>query len=421
MKRNLGAMEKMFYNYKSTIMLYAQIRGKINAERLKTVLRKLQDRHPMMKVTINLDEAGQPMFITNNHLEIPYKLITNTSVETWVQTAEKELTRPFKIEQELLWKVVALTSSHDFKISEEFELLVFADHCLADGMSFMFLLRDLLEILSNPDKEVIPLGDFPAVDDMLPPEIINQIQKIEQRSHEITDIQSEVTSTIPQPIEDTKIPSRESQKLGLIPWTMNSEIYGKFRDRCKLEGITQYSGLCTALLLAFDRDPPRINIPVDIRNYLKQDVGESIGFYISSINLGLKVRQVKRFWKMAQKFNSRLKQNLKIAQLFNWFLLEKSAYAKAIKSVLKNDPLTTFWVSNLGSLKIPVIYGDYEVTSMRFAFPNYQELGVTINSVKDQLFLTISFPFMVYSKETINGKIKNLTEILQSAIEIPNE
>jgi hypothetical protein len=81
MERYLGAVEHSYwlYNqfYPMDFATVAKLQGQFSFDRLSTVLRQVQQRHPLLRVRIAPDAIGQPKFVETDD-EIPLRLVART-------------------------------------------------------------------------------------------------------------------------------------------------------------------------------------------------------------------------------------------------------------------------------------------------------------------------------------------------------
>ncbi|NJR52145.1 MAG: hypothetical protein HC780_23825 [Leptolyngbyaceae cyanobacterium CSU_1_3] len=83
--RPLGAAEKMFWLCDRVqpihFTLTAQIQGEFSSEQLKHALMQVQQRHPLLRVGIALDETEQPWFV-EEEANIPLRIYGDSQRNT---------------------------------------------------------------------------------------------------------------------------------------------------------------------------------------------------------------------------------------------------------------------------------------------------------------------------------------------------
>ncbi|MDV2994160.1 MAG: hypothetical protein N4J56_003814 [Chroococcidiopsis sp. SAG 2025] len=152
--RPLGALEKIFWLYDQVqpahFALTAQIQGEFSNEQLKRALMQVQQRHPLLRVRIALDETEQPWFV-EEVANIPLRVLQRQSEQHWQREVETEISTPFNWKQAPLIRAVLL---HSPEISE---LIVVYHHSIADGTSGAYLIQDILQAIAVPSTILQPL------------------------------------------------------------------------------------------------------------------------------------------------------------------------------------------------------------------------------------------------------------------------
>ncbi len=106
------------------------------------MLRQVQQHHPLLRVRIATDVIGQPKFVETDN-EIPLRLVAITDDRHWQAELEVELARSLDWQVAPLLRVVLLQSG------AESELMIICHHAIADGLSGIYLMRDILQGLGG--------------------------------------------------------------------------------------------------------------------------------------------------------------------------------------------------------------------------------------------------------------------------------
>jgi hypothetical protein len=118
-------------------------------------LRKIQQKHPFLRVTVETGADGVPIYVTQELIKpIPYRITERHSDEDWLAEAETEWSTPFNQSNTPLARLVCVRSE---QVSE---LLMVCHHCIGDATSIMTLMRELLECLALPDTALQPYPPF---------------------------------------------------------------------------------------------------------------------------------------------------------------------------------------------------------------------------------------------------------------------
>ncbi|MBD1865741.1 hypothetical protein H6F95_00190 [Cyanobacteria bacterium FACHB-471] len=174
MERYLGAFEHSFWLYNQFCPMdfatVARLQGQFSVDRLSTVLRQVQQRHPLLRVRIatdtisaerNFEGTGQPKFVETDD-EIPLRLVARTDERQWQTELEVELARSLDWQVAPLLRVVLLQSG------AESELMIICHHAIADGLSGIHLMRDILQGLGGKTFERSELSAAESLESALP-------------------------------------------------------------------------------------------------------------------------------------------------------------------------------------------------------------------------------------------------------------
>jgi NRPS condensation-like uncharacterized protein len=240
LNRPLGAFEKLIWlvdrwtprNY----AVVARIEGDpVSVKGLKVALGNAQRRHPALR-TIQAGENGSPWFVPCDE-PIDLHVAARTNDRQWLQEVEAELALPFQSDEGPLLRACLVQGA---TVSE---LILTAHHSIGDGISSMYLIRDLLESIEGQRLEELP--PRPPREDILPSV---KGAPVEQR-HESS----------PAPAK-SRIVDRP-QKPMLQTLDISSSELERMLVRCREEGTTLQGALLAAVLLSL-AEKENIRCPV---------------------------------------------------------------------------------------------------------------------------------------------------------------
>lgn len=166
MHRQLGNDERSIWLYEQVrpihFCLTATINGAIDTERLTLALLSVQQRHPLLRVRIEEDRSLVPWLIPDLY-SIPLRVVKRHSDSQWQQEVEQELANPFDYHQAPLIRVVLLQGN------DVSELIVTCAHAISDGMSSVFLLKDILQAMNSSDTPPTVLPEQPPYEQLVSP------------------------------------------------------------------------------------------------------------------------------------------------------------------------------------------------------------------------------------------------------------
>jgi NRPS condensation-like uncharacterized protein len=144
---------------------------------------------------------------------------------------DREMAVPFTTEQAPLVRSVLIHKP------ESAVLILVAHHAIADGMALVFLIRDLLQVLSGEQIEALSFSSTAE-------ELLSKLPKVEEI------VQTEASQAgAPQ-----AKPALYREGDGLAPTVcarkLDENLTATLRERARREGTTVQGALCAALVLA---------------------------------------------------------------------------------------------------------------------------------------------------------------------------
>jgi hypothetical protein len=268
------------------VVLVVRIEGSsVSTVDLSSALLQAQRRHPMLRTAIHANENGEPHFVPSS-APIPLCVIQRADPLQWLREAEALSAIPFEPGDSPLLRAALVQGE---AVSE---LILVAHHSIGDGVSAMYLVRDLLESMEGyklkllpprPSLEVFVFGIKQAPDGRAP------VPPIRSRP-------SQMLERLQEPVLQTmEIGSRELEQILAC---------------CRAANTTLQGALLAAVLLSL---PPRENLqclsPVNIRRLSSLGV-EDFGLYISSGMASLDRKAPRNFWALARAARQQVLQAL---------------------------------------------------------------------------------------------------------------
>src|SRR4051812_30844669 len=155
------------------MVVAVQVRGRLRPDRLRSALDKVQQRHPLLGVNTEIGAGELPWFSSEGVGPIPLTIVQDAEADAPQVLAEGELTATFARDHPQSSRLplmrVSLLLARDS--SQPASLVFTAQHVIADGLSMVFLVRDLLRFIEDPDAAVEVLDAPARPDDLLPPRV----------------------------------------------------------------------------------------------------------------------------------------------------------------------------------------------------------------------------------------------------------
>lgn len=341
--RKLGAFEHLIWSMDQwtpkNMALVARIEGgPVSVDRLHGALRQAQCRHPALSAAINVDTDGYPYFVpTDSPIEL---CVVERSTETqWQREVEMQLETPFRFGSGPLLRA---TLVREELISE---LILVAHHSIGDGISAVYLVRDLLDALEGYQLHELP-----------PRASLEELAGARTSALEEPPTSSGESVRLDKP-GPPKVVSFEFE-------TCEVEL---LMSRCREEGTTVQGALMAAILLSLqDGSVVRCLAPVNMR-HLCPPIAEDFGLYISAATAGLDRDSTSDFWTVARLAREQVTRALDAQSL------GKRASAMAHLLARNRDPKSLYETFRRG-----VNYGAVLSNLGRFSFlPTLRQLRVT--------------------------------------------
>ena len=258
---------------------------------LERALRVVQKKHPRLSVAIESGPEG-PRWIQSS-ASIPVEFHDVRLDLGWHAFAERELATAFLPSTPPLLRIAALQDPS--RVSQTVLILTF-HHSIADGLSGIAFLLDLVDALNDHDVGLAPWRG--AVEDLIP----DLIAPLPPADNDIT------TRGQEKALRDVGRSPLWRQFEGDEPRIDSMELEGdsveRLRARCRAERTSVQGALCAALTLADagarPADQYSILCPINVRQLA--GVGPSeIGFFLSSGIVRSAVSQDLHFWELARK------------------------------------------------------------------------------------------------------------------------
>ncbi|MGH7999690.1 MAG: condensation domain-containing protein [Brasilonema sp.] len=400
MYRQLGTNERIFWSYDQVrpmhFTLTANIIGTLHVDQLQQALFLAQQRHPLLNVRIVLDQSGIPWLMSDS-AKIPVRLVKRHSEQQWQQEVEQELANPFDWNQAPLIRVVLLQGK------DVSDLIITCHHAIADGMSVVFLLRDILEAVGLPDLQLSVLPEKPNYEQL----VLQFQQKLQALSFEPSLATTKTKPTLP-----------EKSRPRLHTWSLSSAETISLVHRCQQAQTSVHAVICAAFVLAIARSalPEAIAgqrtqkndleksttlkclSPINVRRFLP-GIEEDFGFYFTAIVTTDTITPDLSLWELAHSIKAQLNQKMAPEQIFA-HLPNSEAFVSTLPSTDEVvDMMETVngydvLVTNLGRLTIPQQYGEFQLVAV------YGPSGTThidrdrmvgVMTLGDQMFFSLVY------------------------------
>lgn len=384
--------------------MMVRVHGEVSVEQINFALRQIRVRHVALI---------SPMERTPDH-QVDYDLLftlsvrENCSESDWVEVAQSELATPFE-EQPPYARFTLLRRAGGF------DLLAIFHHYVCDGMSGMFLLRDVLQVLAQPDAPVIPLAAPPREDEIkLPdsamesPRLQKKVQKTVEKLRRKVLREKEHQAALAQKQKTTsrKISPLVNQFV-ILPTLLTPEQTAALMARCKKEQVSVHAAICVAWMRAWLAESGAkktrriVSSPVNLRKHLSPPMEDTSGGFLTIVETSVDCAPEKGFWDVAREFKRRFRSDTNGAAIF----FQPALFGKIFTETPREDVETLLRVlfygpvkydysmTNLGLLPIPEQNGSLRVEAFYGPLVNSSqfERTVGISTVAGRMSLSLLF------------------------------
>lgn len=435
LNRELGASERIAWLCDQVgsvnFVVIAHIKGLCDENVLRKALDLLSYRHPILGTRIEI-KKDKPYFVSENVPSIPLKVLNRNNDTQWHIESERE------INNSLPWSKGPLIRVKLLKASRESDLLITFNHVIGDGMSAIYLIRDLLSLVEKITQDLpidyTPFPERPSLENLIP----NDTQGFNNLKKTIKLLGKQLKTIIfenPQKLPSDSCKKPEDRCAHIIHKKLSKEETASLIAKCRSEGTTVHGAICSALLKAtfnqinspqLEEQPFTIGCmsTVNLRRFLSPPVGEEVGFYVSIAVTGHQVGKDIEFWELAREARDAVHKSIKdkepqvFVSLVNKFPTGNSSPADIAHRISKIYP-SSILITNLGRITLPDKYGSLVLKSIHLAVSDKaiaDHFNAAIITYQDELVINFSYVEPILSKECATNLAKNAMKVLRSEL-----
>jgi NRPS condensation-like uncharacterized protein len=357
--RALGAMERLFWlmdqNHPAHLTVTAEVKGFTKLQNWRDALNAAQRRHPVLSTSIHRNEEGQPALYQVDAAPIPLRIVDGRVQGCWELEVEREMAVPFTPDQAPLIRSVLIHKP------QSAVLIMIAHHAIADGMALVFLIRDLLQVLSDGQIEDLSFSSSAE-------ELLNRLPKEEKI------IQAEASQAATPQAEPA--PYRDND--GLAPRVtarkLDETLTAILKERARREGTTVQGAICAALVLAgrktsntWRRQSVRVMSPVNARAHL--GAGEACGLYLAGGMIPFQPGDSRVFWELARFAKKELSPHQTFQSLYTSLhgleaIMTKDMHVETAAQIAAAAFARDLMVSNLGQIPYESEFGTIKLEAV---------------------------------------------------------
>jgi NRPS condensation-like uncharacterized protein len=358
--RALGAREHMFWlmNQKHPVHLTvtAEVKGFTKVQSWRDALDAVQKRHPILSTSINRNKAGQPALYQVDGAPIPLRVVDGSVQGCWELELDREMAVPFTPEQAPLIRSVLVHKP------QSAVLIMIAHHAIADGMALVFLIRDLLQVLSGGHIEALSFSSTGE-------ELLSKLPNGEKIVHtEASQAGAPQAKPALYREDDGLAPRATARKL-------DEDLTATLKERARHEGTTVQGALCAALVLAgrktsntWRKQKVRVMSPVNARAHLR--AGEACGLYLGAgAMIPFQLGGSSDFWELARFAKKEIAPSQTLQSLYASLhgleaIMTKDMEVETAAQIAAGAFARDLMVSNLGQMPYASEFGELKLEAV---------------------------------------------------------
>ena len=141
------------------------IKGHLQKKLLRESLEKAQKKHPILQARLDVNNKGQPYLIWGVNGLIPVEVIPRTDDDLCKKIVDEEFNIPFETGINCVSPLIRVKLLISESVSD---IIITIAHVIGDGMSMVYLFRDLIFFMVSSKKRIKPLEVIMNAENILP-------------------------------------------------------------------------------------------------------------------------------------------------------------------------------------------------------------------------------------------------------------
>ncbi|MFJ5221092.1 condensation domain-containing protein [Streptomyces sp. NPDC088354] len=341
--RQLGAFERMYYRYEQrhtmNFMVAAEFMELITVDRVVSALKAAQRRHPLLRACIEDDAAIGPEFRFPEHAPEVELRVVHLDHRNWNSVAAENFTNKIDNASPTLMRATLVSGGEGSTILLQFS------HVIADGMSAIFILEDIVASLNGNALKALPT----------PPSQEQLIAAL------LPEIDASILADLPAPSPEMAAWVAFEPEVDKTPHvstcTLDAELTAKIVSRCRAEETTVQGLLVAAFSQVYSahrsQDFVRVVTPINFRSLIGER--RDSANYITAARTGSTPLDGSSIWDQARALNEELiiprsNVGVTIGSMAIRHFLPSSASSEMVEGFMNSQLAHEMQVSNLGVL-----------------------------------------------------------------------
>lgn len=326
MERKLGAFEtaqvRTNNHFAFNLVLTLRLTEGPTPEKFADIIRVLQSRHPLLQARLEIRNKSY-FYVRDTSLNIPVTILPRKNPSDWREFTEKELSTPFDLDREPLFRAAYLFNP----AQEKSEAILTFQHSIADAETAGHFAEELMTLFLGKETataEQAKEETFPPPADALFPPAFKGTSLIGKLAlFLLRQIRGEIAFRrgrrgIPPP------PIHSQGNCRILTLSLDREISDSLILRSRKERVTLNSLFSAALLTSVQSNLYnsaggiyRHFYTADLRPYLKPPVtSTTMGSYFSMMRMPVSIEPTPEFWPLARTIQKISLESLKSGDKF---------------------------------------------------------------------------------------------------------
>ncbi|MHC5037394.1 MAG: phthiocerol/phthiodiolone dimycocerosyl transferase family protein [Planctomycetota bacterium] len=404
----------------------AEVEGDLAEEDLRDALDRVGRRHPVLGSRFSISKRGRIRFEPVKAPETRIAL-DEFPCEGRMQDTMPAVLEPFPSGSHPLVRLI-WTRREDGKSM----LGLIPHHVVADGVSGMALLREIVEAAAGLDGGASPHPALPGLEAMVPPPFRGPLSAWRPPLLAARDAFLWIRHGRPRRIPGFERAEALRRNIRSLPVSLDPEGSASLLDRARWERTTLNGALSAAALMALRAEFPGrrgvalgVRTPVDLRGRLDRPVGAGdLGNFIGVLLTVHRVRRDADFWALARSVRGDLQKRIQRGDAFGvWrnlppsFLLPPTPRgARRAESLFALQPPAVL-ISNLGAVPDIPVQSPFRVNATSFLIPPLPRdpLSLSASSFRGKLSVHVAHAPASLPEDNADRIHARFREILCSA------
>ncbi|MBN1799759.1 MAG: hypothetical protein JW822_14375 [Spirochaetales bacterium] len=395
MKRETISYERVLYFIGNISPMYfafrIKVKGSVKKQGLEQALLKLQRRHPLARVRVEMTPDKKQFITDENVPAIPVTEYASDQTD-WKSLIKRELQTPFDIYKGPMIRI------HLIREQDTSDIVAVFHHALCDGLSAVQFLQEMFVFMSDPNPALKPYAEAPNFATLIKDDILEIIKTrpmppwLKNKDYLKVELKPRKEEPFPQP------------NFAIHNWSLGEQETGNIVKQAKHIGISVHALLGAIILKAFAREfgekdgyLRKLQSPLSFKPFLKAEAQEYFGLFNGLLTKEVDCSPERPLPEIAKQIYTELTEKIENYipldgyYYFNTYFLRDMKDPELYYANRPTPPMDyDVSLSNLGRVRMQKVYDDLEIEELYgpifSAIRGERVIGV--NTFRDRMFFT---------------------------------